>query len=144
MPPTRTNGKICYLEIPAGDVQRSAQFYERAFGWRTRRRGDGALAFDDTTGEVSGTWVTNRPAADAPGLLIYIMVDDVAATVDAVVAQGGEIVQPVGVDAPEITARFRDPGGNVFGLYQPPGAAMRAVLDRATEDRALSRDRGAS
>jgi hypothetical protein len=25
-----------------------------------------------------------------------------------------------GVDAPEITARFRDPGGNVIGLYQSP------------------------
>jgi len=39
------------------------------------------------------------------------MVDSVAATIDAVVAQGGEIVQPIGADAPEITARFRDPGG---------------------------------
>lgn len=123
MPPTRANGKICYLEIPARDVHRSKEFYERVFGWHTRQRGDGALAFDDTTGEVSGAWVTNRPAAGAPGLLIYIMVDDVAAAVDAVRAQGGEIVQPLGVDAPELTARFRDPGGNVLGLYQEPRAA---------------------
>jgi predicted enzyme related to lactoylglutathione lyase len=49
------------------------------------------------------------------------MVDSVAATVDAIVANGGEIVQPIGGDAPEITARFRDPGGNVVGLYQQPG-----------------------
>ncbi|MGH9859555.1 MAG: VOC family protein [Candidatus Acidiferrales bacterium] len=33
---------------------------------------------------------------------------------------GGEIVQPIGADAPEITARFRDPAGNVIGLYQEP------------------------
>jgi uncharacterized protein len=26
--------------------------------------------------------------------------------------------QPIGVDAPEITARFRDPAANVIGLYQ--------------------------
>ena len=32
----------------------------------------------------------------------------------------GEIVQPIGADAPEITARFRDPAGNVIGLYQQP------------------------
>jgi len=49
------------------------------------------------------------------------MVDSVAATVDAIVAHGGEITQPIGADAPEITARFRDPGGNVLGLYQQPG-----------------------
>jgi predicted enzyme related to lactoylglutathione lyase len=48
------------------------------------------------------------------------MVDGVAATLDVIVANGGEIVQPIGADAPEITARFRDPSGNVIGLYQQP------------------------
>jgi predicted enzyme related to lactoylglutathione lyase len=91
------------------------------FGWRIRQRTDGHTAFDDTTGEVSGTWVVGRPPSSAPGLLIYIMVDSVAATVDAVIAHGGDLVQPIGADAPEVTARFRDPAGNVLGLYQQPG-----------------------
>jgi len=120
-PPTLANGKICYVELPAVDVVRSAEFYETVFGWSIRRRGDGSVAFDDTTGQVSGTWVIGRPPSTTPGLLIYIMVDSVAAAIEAVVAQGGEIVQPIGADAPEITARFRDPGGNVIGLYQDPG-----------------------
>lgn len=114
------HGKICYLEMPAIDVSRSADFYSKVFGWKIRTRGDGATAFDDTTGQVSGAWVTGRPPAGTPGLMVYIMVDSVAAAVDAVVANGGEIVQPIGVDAPEITARFRDPGGNVIGLYESP------------------------
>jgi predicted enzyme related to lactoylglutathione lyase len=121
MPPSSTNGKVCYIEIPAADIKRSADFYAQVFGWRLRQRGDGNTAFDDATGEVSGTWVVGRPASSKPGLLLYIMVDSVSATVDAVVAHGGEIVQPIGGDAPEITARFRDPGGNVVGLYQEPG-----------------------
>jgi hypothetical protein len=70
MPPTLGNGKICYVEIPALDVRRSAEFYAEVFGWRTRRRSDGAIAFDDGVGEVSGTWVLGRPAAMSPGLLI--------------------------------------------------------------------------
>jgi len=81
MRPTPSNGKVCYIEMPSTDIQRSADFYEEVFGWRIRRRGDGHPAFDDTTGEVSGTWVLGRPPAAAPGLLIYIMVDSVAATV---------------------------------------------------------------
>jgi predicted enzyme related to lactoylglutathione lyase len=121
MPPTTTNGKICYLEIPTVDPARSAEFYRLVFGWQIRQRTDGHLAFDDATGQVSGTWVVGRPPSSQPGLLIYIWVDSVAATVDAVVAHGGELVQPIGADAPEITARFRDPGGNVIGLYQPRG-----------------------
>jgi uncharacterized protein len=119
MPPTMANGKICYIEIPATDIGRSAKFYEQVFGWRIRQRGDGSTAFDDTPGEVSGTWVRGRPKAE-PGMLVYIMVDDAAATCDAVIANGGEIVQPIGADAPEVTARFRDPAGNVIGLYEEP------------------------
>jgi len=119
MPPDSANGKICYIEMPATDVARSAEFYKRVFGWNIRKRGDGSTSFDDTTGQVSGTWVLGRPPSSAPGLLVYIMVDDMTATLDLVVASGGTIVQPVGADAPEITARFGDPGGNVIGLYQP-------------------------
>ena len=123
MPLTKANGKICYIEMPAVDIRRSADFYAKVFGWHLRQRGDGSTAFDDTTGEVSGTWVVGRPPSSAPGLLLYIMVDSVAATVEKVIAQGGQIVQPIGADAPEVTARFRDPGGNVIGLYQEPARA---------------------
>jgi uncharacterized protein len=119
MTPTRGNGKICYIEIPATDISGSAAFYQKVFGWQIRKRGDGAMAFDDGVGEVSGTWVLNRRPAE-PGFVIYIMVDNVVAACEAVTANGGEIVQSIGVDAPEITARFRDPAGNVIGLYQEP------------------------
>jgi predicted enzyme related to lactoylglutathione lyase len=123
MPQTISNGRICYVEIPSTDVPRSADFYSRAFGWKMRKRGDGATAFDDGAGAVSGAFVTGRAAMSTVGLLIYVMVDSVAAAMEAVVAAGGEIVQPMGADAPEITARFRDPAGNVLGLYQEPPQA---------------------
>ena len=64
--------------------------------------------------------MAGRPPSATLGLLFYVMVDSVAAAVDAVLANGGVIVQPIGVDAPEITARFKDPGGNIIGLYQEP------------------------
>ncbi len=120
MSPTPKNGKICYIEFPATDIARSAAFYESVFGWSIRKRGNGSTAFDDTTGQVSGSWVRGRPPAGAPGLMMYIMVDDMTTTIKSVVANGGEVVQPVGGDAPEITARFRDPGDNIIGLYQEP------------------------
>jgi predicted enzyme related to lactoylglutathione lyase len=118
--PTLGNGKICYIEIPAIDVQVSSQFYRTVFGWNVRARGNGQLAFDDGVGQVSGTWVLNRNPMTEVGLLIYIMVDSVAATLKKVTANGGRVVQPIGADAPEITARFTDPAGNIFGLYQQP------------------------
>ncbi|HMA25358.1 MAG TPA: VOC family protein [Gemmatimonadaceae bacterium] len=121
MPPTTANGKICYIEMPATDIARSSEFYKKVFGWNIRERGDGAVAFDDSVGEVSGSFVLGRPPASGkPGLLVYVMVDSVATTLDAIVAGGGTVVQPIGADAPEITARFSDPAGNVIGLYQQP------------------------
>jgi len=120
--PTLANGKVCYIEIPADDIHRSATFYKEVFGWKLRTRGDGQIAFDDTVNEVSGAWVLGRrPMAEA-GLLLYIMVDRVAATVNAVIAHGGKIVQPIGMGAAEITARFSDPAGNIIGLFEQPTA----------------------
>ena len=118
--PTMGNGKICYLEIPATDIGLSSLFYRDVFGWNIRKRSDGEIAFDDSVGEVSGSWVKGRCASTFAGLLAYIMVDDISATLEAVKAHGGKVVQPPGVDAPELTARFTDPAGNIFGLYQEP------------------------
>ncbi|OQP62587.1 glyoxalase [Niastella vici] len=118
--PTIGNGKICYIEMAAHDEEVSAAFYKAVFGWNIRKRGDGVTAFDDGVGEVSGAWVTGRKPATSVGLLVYIMVDNMEKTIEAVIANGGTIVQPVGMDAPEITARFSDPAGNIIGLYQNP------------------------
>lgn len=38
MPPILKNGKICYIEIPANDIQRSSDFYAKVFGWPLRKR----------------------------------------------------------------------------------------------------------
>jgi predicted enzyme related to lactoylglutathione lyase len=121
MAPTSKHGKICYLQIPATDIDTSARFYSEIFGWGLRRHDDGTLAFDDTVGGVSGMWVTTRkPWAGEPGLQVDIMVDNAEQTLAAIVAHGGEIVQPIGWQAPEITAVFRDPAGNLLGIYQEP------------------------
>jgi predicted enzyme related to lactoylglutathione lyase len=119
--PTFGNGKICYIQMPAKDINQSAEFYEKVFGWRIRRGTHGDLSFDDGVGEVSGRWTTARKPDSDPGMVVYIMVDSVASTIEVIVKTGGLIVQPVGKDAPEITAKFSDPAGNVFGLYQQPG-----------------------
>jgi predicted enzyme related to lactoylglutathione lyase len=50
------------------------------------------------------------------------MVKDAAATLELILANGGHLVQAIGADAPEITARFKDPGGNIIGLYQQPSS----------------------
>jgi predicted enzyme related to lactoylglutathione lyase len=118
--PTFGHGKICYIEIPAKDPQASADFFEKVFGWHIRRDDGGHLSFDDGVGEVSGMWITDREPVSSPGLMISIMVDDAVVTSEAIAANGGEILRPVGFQ-PEKVAVFKDPGGNIWSIYQHGG-----------------------
>jgi len=114
------DGKICYIEIPATDIEASADFYATVFGWTVRVRGDGARAFDDTTGAVSGSWVEGRSPKAEPGMLTYIMVDSIDATLAKVIAAAGRMATPrtpIGTSG-EAFATFLDPAGNLVGLYE--------------------------
>lgn len=122
--PTLANGKICYLEIPAADVDRSSRFYSDAFGWKLRTRGDGSIAFDDTVNEVSGTWVTGRPPSAEPGIMVHVMVADLESALAAVRAAGGEVLNDDAAPG-ERVGHVRDPGGNVIGVYQGRELAER-------------------
>jgi predicted enzyme related to lactoylglutathione lyase len=119
--PGYRTGKICYLEIPANDIAESAHFYQQVFGWNIRQRDDGSTAFDDTVGQVSGMWLLGRSPSRELGLMVHIMVANVATTSEAIVAAGGEMVQSF--HDGEIYAHFRDPAGNMLGIYQQSGLA---------------------
>lgn len=114
------NGKICYVEIPATDVEASANFYAHVFYWKIRTRGDGARAFDDSTGSVSGSWVLDRKSSSDPGILIYIMVDSIEDTLSKVPGAGGMVVTSKTAisSGGEAYATIMDPAANVIGLYE--------------------------
>ena len=116
--PVFANGKICYLEIPAIDITKSASFYADVFGWKIRDRGNGDLSFDDTAGQVSGIWVTNRVISDQPGIMISLMVYDIRKTSTLIIGHGGRIVNAHDEDAPQKVCTFADPAGNIFCLYE--------------------------
>jgi predicted enzyme related to lactoylglutathione lyase len=112
------HGKICYLIMPSRDPQQSAAFYTNVFNWSTRSHDDGTLAFDDSVGQVSGMWVTDREPVDNPGTEVHIMVSNADATERAIVEHGGTLVWRSRPDESEVYGTFRDPSGNLFGYYQ--------------------------
>jgi uncharacterized protein len=120
MAPTFGNGKICYVEVPAIDIAQSADFYSNVLGWQMRTRSDGAVAFDDGVGQVSGTFCKDRPAVATLGLCVHVMVDDIQATAKLVETHGGKIVERISNHGAEFYCKFKDPAGNVMGLYQQP------------------------
>lgn len=113
--------RVCYLEIPAAEPQRSGDFYEHVFGWNIRHRETDRPSFDDATGNVSGAFVAGMKVSREPGILVSIWVDSIGETLDLIRAHGGDVVEEAHPDQPGSTsliATFRDPAGNSLRLYQ--------------------------
>jgi predicted enzyme related to lactoylglutathione lyase len=112
------HGHVSYLEIPAVDAEQSAAFYESVFGWSIHRRNSERHSFDDGSGSLIGAVVTRRAVSREPGLLPYIYVNHVDEVVARVQARGGEIVKAPYPEGDLWVATFRDPAGNVMGIWQ--------------------------
>jgi uncharacterized protein len=110
-------GGISYLRIPAEDAQSSAAFYEAVFGWNVRADRE-EPSFEDGSGHVIGHFVGDQPVAGEAGIRPYVFVESVDHTLDEVVAHGGAIVTPPYPEGDLRVATFRDPAGNVVGLWQ--------------------------
>ncbi len=112
------DGRLSYLQLPATDLAVSARFYAGVFGWRCK--GDGARhrAFTDATGHMIGAFITGRLPTGAPGILPYVYVHGIDAALARVVAYGGEVVRSPYPEGDLWVGTFRDPAGNVLGVWQ--------------------------
>lgn len=113
------HGKLSYMRIPASEPDALASFYASVFNWDLR--GDSShRSFTDASGEMIGAFVRDLPANATPGVLPYISVDDVDAALERLTAEGAEIVTPAYDEGGLKVATFRDPQGNVMGIWWMP------------------------
>lgn len=106
-----------HFEIPADDVDRAQAFYSTVFGFRYEPWGEdmGMLS----TGSDKGINGDLHKRGTSPHPTVVITVDDLEATLEAVVAAGGEQVgqiEPMGESARYVY--FKDTEGNIVGAYQ--------------------------
>jgi predicted enzyme related to lactoylglutathione lyase len=129
-------GGVVHFEIPADDKERARSFYKEAFGWRI----DPVPGMDDynmvvTTPMDEATGQPTEPGAINGGLftrdaelktpVLTVDVEDIDATLKTVEQLGGSVVAPKNViPGMGYFAYFRDPEGNVMGLWEnlPAGA----------------------
>ena len=112
------HGRLSYIQIPASDVREAAAFYSNVFGWKVRGGDDRHLSFTDSTGDMIGAWVTDLHASTKPGVLPYIYVHGVDEALERIKANRGEVVKPPYAEGDLWVATFRDPSGNVIGIWQ--------------------------
>ena len=122
-----TPNKIVHFEIPAGDPARAKGFYERSFGWKIDQYPGfdywmvGTTPVDDkqVPTEVGINGGLGKREGPLTHPVVTINVPDIEKALSTVEKNGGETVrgkEPVGDMG--FTAYFRDPEGNVVGLWQ--------------------------
>jgi uncharacterized protein len=67
---------------------------------------------------VIGHFMADLPVAGEAGVLPYVFVERVDETLEKVVAQGGEVVAQPYPEGDLWVSTFRDPAGNVIGVWQ--------------------------
>ena len=109
---------IDYVEIYVDDVAAAKEFYAAAFGWQFADYGDAyaGIQAPDGDGEVGGLTV-GRPTGSSPFVLMFSQ--DLEASLRAVTEAGGEIVEGPYDYPGGRRFHFRDPSGNVLGVFQP-------------------------
>jgi len=69
--------------------------------------------------------MTDQAVAREPGLLLYISVEHIDQVIASISARGGEIVRAPYPEGSLRVATFRDPAGNVLGLWEEAAAGGR-------------------
>jgi len=115
-----------WVEIRTGNIEKTAKFYEKLFGWRIIQKEtaeDSDVWIFDTGGKPrvenlrrGGIWL--RPDSEPLGVVVYIFVDDIKATLKKVTELGGKIVTSKTPQGPAFRACFKDINGNLFGLWE--------------------------
>ena len=122
-------GRIVHFEIPFDDGDRARKFYADAFGWNTAEIPgmDYTMAGTGPTGEqgmpsepgyINGGMFQRTP--DFPsGPVITVDVPDIDAALAKIEQLGGATVsKKLQVGEMGFAAYFRDPEGNVIGLWE--------------------------
>jgi predicted enzyme related to lactoylglutathione lyase len=108
---------ISYIELSVDDLVATREFYSSAFGWEFNDYGQSYAGIRSSDGEVEvgGLNATSAPVASGP--LVLLFSDDLDATVSAVERAGGETVAAPYDFPGGRRFHFRDPSGNVLGVW---------------------------
>lgn len=127
-----THHAIDYIELTVRDLVAAKRFYAEAFGWKFNDYGDAYAGIQGEHREVGGLAQSDEVRVDEVGT-VEVVTDDVKtggplvilysnsleASLEAVLAAGGKIVQPI----------FSFPGGRRFHFADPSGNQLAVWSD---------------
>ena len=116
-----SSAPICYMEIPAPNIEAAGAFYASIFGWRitpSNLSDKSYWEFSTGDGQLTGGLDPSIPVS-AGGVLLYLKVESITDALAAVKGSGGIVVREkfdIG-GGYGFSAIFKDPNGNQLGLF---------------------------
>ena len=107
------NEPIDYVELPGGDLAATKSFYAAAFGWSFTDYGPDYAGIE--AAGLDGGFDRSTATGTAP--LVILKSSDLDAALARVEAAGAEVVRPIFEFPGGRRFHFRDPAGNVLGVW---------------------------
>lgn len=124
---------VVHFEMPAGDRNRMAKFYTKAFGWKTIMMGEDMMNYTlvQTTetdkkgmvkakGAINGGFFMKKKGATDQHPSLVISVPNIKNAIKKVVKAGGKVeMEPMMIPGYGLYATFIDTEGNRASMMQP-------------------------
>jgi uncharacterized protein len=121
--------KVVHFEIPADDEGRAREFYREVFGWQLQEMPELDYTIVMTTPIDQRTQLPTEPgaingglmkrSADTPSPVLTVDVDSIDVAMKGIEAHGGSVVKGrTEIPGMGAFAYFKDPEGNVMGLWE--------------------------
>lgn len=132
-PQTKNNNKnmsktnpVVYFEIPVDDLERAEKFYTAVFNFSFEKEiidhyEMALFPFEEKNSGITGALAKGdvyKPSKN--GVIIYFKTENIDATLDKVLQQGGKILYPKRIDEKYgfAVAEFEDSEGNRIALHE--------------------------
>ena len=115
------SNRVTHFEIPSSNPEETMSFFKSTFGWNFQQMGSEeywfAITGDDNESGINGA-IMKRKHPEQP-LTNAISVDNIDLTIHQIAKNGGTlVVEKTPVPEAGWLAFFKDPDGNIHGLWQ--------------------------
>lgn len=111
---------VLQFDIGCRDLAKTSAFYQQAFGWSMKADGNLQVKVDTGSEEGIDGMITALGHEPHNYVMCYVQAEDIHESAKRIKTLGGEIlIGPMPVPSGGQFAWWKDPEGNLMGLFQP-------------------------
>ena len=110
---------IAFITYPAFDLDRAVEFYQKVLGIKPLFHRKDWAEFK-IEGQRFALQKVNTPKMEHTGATLYFMAQPIDDNIERLKNIGAKPLGSIEIHSYGKLAQFKDPEGNIFGLYEPP------------------------